>query len=279
MQITDMCVDCLYGKEKARTDDPGYLAEVRQLLADRAAEDTSPYMVYRFEQAYRRRFGATESSAPLRRSYNDFVLRMEPTLRARIAASDDPLAAALVMARIGNYIDFGAMDHVDTDTFLSMFRTAELREDDRPVYDSFLRACAAGRRFLLVCDNCGEIVLDRLFLEQLQLRFPHLQLQAMVRGGEVLNDATEEDARYAGMDRTAQILSSGTAVGGTVYAMLSDEARHALDAADVILAKGQGNYETMSGQGLHAFYAFLCKCDLFTGRFGVPKLTGMLLEE
>ena len=69
------------------------------------------------------------------------------------------------------------------------------------------------------------------------------------------------------------------AVAGTIYDMLPEEARKALDEADVVLAKGQGNYESMSGQGLRVFYAFLCKCDLFSNRFNVPKLTGMFVQE
>ena len=68
-------------------------------------------------------------------------------------------------------------------------------------------------------------------------------------------------------------------MAGTVYEMLPDDAKAAMDHADVILAKGQGNYETLSGQGRHIFYSLLCKCDLFTNRFRVPKLTGLLIEE
>ena len=66
---------------------------------------------------------------------------------------------------------------------------------------------------------------------------------------------------------------------GTVYSMLPEAAREALDGADVVLSKGQGNYESLSGQGRHIFYAFLCKCELFTSRFGVEPFTGMLVEE
>ena len=162
---------------------------------------------------------------------------------------------------------------------MALFRDTELREEDLPVYRSFLKACEAGSSFLLVCDNCGEIVLDKLLLEQLKKSFPRLTLRALVRGGEVLNDATVEDAEYSGLSRLAEILSNGEAVAGTIYDMLPPEAKAALDESDVILAKGQGNYESMSGFGRHAFYTFLCKCDLFTNRFRVPRLTGMFIEE
>jgi hypothetical protein len=96
---------------------------------------------------------------------------------------------------------------------------------------------------------------------------------------EVLNDATVEDAHYVGIDRVAEVISNGDAIAGTIYDMMPVEAKKALDESDVILAKGQGNYESMSGQGRHVFYAFLCKCDLFTNRFHVPRLTGIFVQE
>ncbi len=79
--------------------------------------------------------------------------------------------------------------------------------------------------------------------------------------------------------KRAKIISNGNSIAGTVYEMLPDQSKEVLDGADVVLAKGQGNYETLSKQGRHIFYSFLCKCDLFTNRFGVPKLTGIFVEE
>jgi uncharacterized protein with ATP-grasp and redox domains len=236
-------------------------------------------MVFLFNKVHERIFGRGADYRDIKKQYNDLVLNMEPDLRREIGAAEDPLARALIMARIGNYIDFGAMDRVDPQEFLSLFKDTEMSERDKETYQSFLTACEGARTFLLVCDNCGEIVLDRLMIEQLKARFPHLRVKAMVRGGEVLNDATIEDARYVGLDRVAEIVSNGEPIAGTVYEMMPPEARRTLDEADVILAKGQGNYESMSGRGRHVFYEFLCKCDLFTTRFNVPRLTGMFIEE
>ena len=204
---------------------------------------------------------------------------MEGAVREKIEASPEPMETALLYARIGNYIDFGAMNHVDEQTFLRLFENAKASEHDTAVMKSLFRQCESAESFLLVADNCGEIVLDKLFLTELRRRFPKLDISVMVRGSEVLNDATMEDAEYVGLTQTARVISSGSAAAGTIYSMLSAEARQALDSADVILAKGQGNYESLSHQGRHIFYSFLCKCELFTERFSVPPLTGMLVEE
>ncbi len=279
MRILESCAACLYDKQKNKTNNKEYLMEIRNLLDHRKETDTSPYMVYLFNKVHERYFGAEADYKDIKRTYNDLVLGMEDSLREEIKKSEDPLAKALIMARVGNYIDFGAMNHVDQDEFLTLFRDTEMRDDDKKTYVSFLKACEKGKAFLLICDNCGEIVLDKLVIEQLKKRFPHLFVKALVRGGEVLNDATMEDAVYVGLHNVAEIVSNGEAIAGTVYEMMPDEAKKALDDADVILAKGQGNYETMSEQGRHVFYEFLCKCDLFTSRFDVPRLTGMFIEE
>lgn len=279
MRISQSCAECLYKRQKNKTDNAAYLAEIKAILDSRKETDTSPYMVYLFNKVHSEFFGKSADYSAIKKQYNDLVLSMENTLRNEITSAEDPLAKALIMARIGNYIDFGAMDHVDRNEFLALFHDTEMREDDTATYASFLNECRNAVTFLLICDNCGEIVLDKLMLEQLKERFPHLTVRAMVRGGNVLNDANEDDARYVGLDNVAEIISNGKAIGGTVYEMLSAEARSVLDDSDVILAKGQGNYESMSGHGRHVFYEFLCKCDLFTKRFNVPKLTGMFIEE
>ena len=279
MRINDSCAACLYDKQKNKADDPKYLARIRELLDNRGEDDTSPYMVYLFNKVHEEFFGAGADYTQVKKTYNDLVLGMEENLRAEIKNAADPIAKALVMARIGNYIDFGAMNHVDTETFLGLFRDTELREDEKKTYESFLQACARAENFLLLCDNCGEIVLDKLLIEQLSLRFPQLKFYAMVRGGNILNDVTEADAAFVGLDQVAKIVSNGAPVGGTIYSLLPEKARSVLDGADVILSKGQGNYESLSGRGYHVFYALLCKCDLFTSRFDVPRLTGIFVEE
>ena len=279
MRISASCAKCLYDRQLNKTDNKAYLAEIRELLDNRKENDTSPYMVYLFNKVHVRYFGKGADYKEIKKKYNDLMLGMEDKLRDEIKNAEDPLAKSIIMSRIGNYIDFGAMNHVDQDEFLELFCDTKMREDDEKTYRSFVRECEKARNFLLVCDNCGEIVLDKLMIEQLKIRFPRLTVKALIRGGEVLNDATEEDARYTGLDKVAEIISNGEAIAGTIYDMMPQEAKDAIDEADVILAKGQGNYESMSGQGRHVFYEFLCKCDLFTGRFKVPRLTGMFIEE
>ncbi|MBP3505608.1 MAG: DUF89 family protein [Lachnospiraceae bacterium] len=279
MRIIESCAECLYDKQKHLTEDERYLKEIKDIIDNRGEDDTSPYLVYRFNKVYQKYFGRQTPYKEIKKKYNDLVLSMEDSVRNRIEASEDPLAKALLYARVGNYIDFGAMNHVDEETFLSLLDRVEWNDKDLDVIQSFVDQCKRARNFLLIADNCGEIVLDKLFLEQLHKRFPELVIDVLVRGGEVLNDATEEDAEYVGINELARIISNGLPIAGTVYDMLPDSAKEVVNQADVILAKGQGNYESLSKQGRHIFFSFLCKCELFTSRFGVPKLTGIFVEE
>jgi len=279
MRVNESCARCLYDKQTHLTQDIDYLEEIRNIIENRSENDCSPYLVYLFSQVYKRRFGDRKPYSDIKKKYNDLVLSMEEPLKKKITMAEDPLAAALAYARIGNYIDFGAMNTVEEETFLSLFDEVKLSDRDVSAYESFVKQCSKAERFLLIADNCGEIVLDKIFIEMLQQRFPMLHITIMVRGEEVLNDATEEDAIYVGLDKVCRVIGNGNAVAGTVYDLLTEEAKSALDQADVILAKGQGNYESLCRQDRHIFYSFLCKCELFTSRFDVPKLTGIFIEE
>ncbi|MCR5798371.1 MAG: ARMT1-like domain-containing protein [Eubacterium sp.] len=280
MKISEKCVKCLYDKQAKRASYHGeYLAEIKKIIDNRTDSDSAPYMVYKFNKVYERYFGAVKSLCEEKKKYNNMVLEMETRLREKILQSEDPLKTALVLSRIGNYIDFAAQDDIDDETFLELFSDIVMRDDEQSAYESFLEQCQRGKRFLLIADNCGEIVLDKLFVEELQKHFPHLEVYVMVRGAEIQNDATLEDANYVGIQNVAKLVTNGAAIPGVVYSKLDSEARNIFLESDVILAKGQGNYESLSGNGWHIFYTFLCKCEGFTERFNVSKLTGMFVEE
>ena len=168
MRVNDQCAACLLDKQEHKTNDPEYLAEVKRILKNRKENDTAPYLVFLFNQAYERRFGKTEPYKEIKRTYNDYVLSLEDAIRLRIESDCTPLAASFAYARIGNYIDFGAMNQVDSNTFMDLLSSARVSEPDLPVLESLIRECGSANRFLLIADNCGEIVLDKLFLEHVR---------------------------------------------------------------------------------------------------------------
>lgn len=287
MKIKESCAVCLYthqeeiaNKVPDSAKKKAYMTAVQEIIDHRAENDSAPYLVSLFHEKYKEFYGTGGASfAAVKKQYNDFVMSLLPELRKRVASSSDPLKYTLMLARVGNYIDFAAMNEVDDEEFLRLFDEMVFSDNDETSYRAFLNDCDKAESFLLLADNTGEIVLDLLFLEQLHSHFPKLNLTVMVRGEEAMNDVTYEDALYVGLDKIAHVIENGNAVAGTVYNICNDAAKKTIDTADVILSKGQGNYESFPDGIHHAYYSFLCKCEMFTERFKVPRLTGMFFFE
>ncbi len=209
---------------------------------------------------------------------NRFVLERMDQIRALAQAAPDPVYAALQYAILGNYIDFSALrGEVSFAALEDMLKQARELPLDKAIYQQFLTELEAGTNLLYLTDNAGEIGFDRIFAEVLKSRFPHLNITFCVRGGPAQNDATREDAAAVGI--TFPVIDNGTAIAGTQLDLLGEEALQAMNTADVILSKGQGNAETLLGCGYNIYYAFLIKCPRFVQMFGKEKLTPMLIRE
>ena len=209
---------------------------------------------------------------------NRFILERMDAIRERIRASEDPVAAALRFAILGNYLDFAALrNEVSFERLDEMLAQALEMELDENCYVNFREELAAKDKLLYLTDNAGEIGFDRLFAEELQRAYPHLQITFCVRGDIAQNDATRADAAAVGIP--FPVIDNGTRIAGTQLDQLSPEALAAMNGADVILSKGQGNVETLLGCGYNIYYAFLIKCGRFEKRFGKKKLTPMFVKE
>ncbi|MBR4863023.1 MAG: DUF89 family protein [Oscillospiraceae bacterium] len=209
---------------------------------------------------------------------NRFVLERLDKVRSRIAAAEDPIYAALQYAVLGNYLDFSALyGQVSFEDMDKMLDTAFTIDLDKACYAQFLKDLKNGKRFLYLTDNAGEICFDRVLAEIIAEAFPQLEITFCVRGKPIVNDATREDAEIAGI--RFPIIDNGIGIGGTPIHMIGAEAKAALDAADVILAKGMGNTESMFGCGYNIYYAFLVKCERFMEFFQAPKMKPLFIRD
>ena len=209
---------------------------------------------------------------------NKFVLDRLDSIEKRIKNAEDPVYAALQFSVLGNYMDFSALQgEVSFEALEAMLDSALELDLNRACYDSFCKDLESKKTLLYLTDNCGEIVFDRLVGEQLHKKYPHLEITFCVRGKPVSNDATREDAAAAGI--TFPVIDNGTAIGGTVLRFVGQELKNAFETADVILAKGMGNTESLYGCGYNVYYAFLVKCDRFIEVFHQPKLTPMFIRD
>lgn len=224
-------------------------------------------------------FGITEDvMAREKEMSNRFVLERIDSIRSHIQSAKDPLFAGLQYAILGNYLDFAALyGKVSFEALDEMLESAGDMALDMDCYRQFCQDLQTGKSLLYITDNAGEIVFDRLFAETIAEKFPHLQITFLVRGKNVANDATRVDAAAAGI--SFPVIDSGYAIGGTALNYLSQEAKDALYSADVVLAKGMGNTESLYGCGSNVYFAFLVKCARLAEFFDAPLMKPLFVRE
>lgn len=205
--------------------------------------------------------------------FNTMALSMLSNLAAEVRRSSDPLLMAVQLAIAGNIIDMGvngditeAEVHQSVEQALSEIfvgNVEELRDE-----------AAKAKNILYLADNAGEIVFDRLLLEQL----PADRVTFVVRGSPVINDATLADAQAVGLDKILEVIDSGSDAPGTILSDCSRKFRHRFAEADLIIAKGQGNFETLSDEDANMFFLFKVKCSVVSAHVSLPVGTHVMLH-
>ena len=207
------------------------------------------------------------------------MLGMENKIEQQIQAASDPIKACIKYVCAANYIDFSAVDDVNENTLEELLTRATSQEIEEEEYVRFRKDLDNAHRLVYLTDNCGEIVIDKLFIKQIKKKFPHLQMTAIVRGEDIINDATIQDAREVGLTEVVTCIGNGNAAPGTIVAQLSEQAKEILYSADIIISKGQGNFESLYGENLNPYYLFMCKCELFVNRFGMKQYQSVFVRE
>lgn len=286
IRFDSQCIECHLRRnvETARTlgteEQATAFAKALLELYLSAPEDVSaPWFGPRTTDLFRQMYGLDEDRfAAEKAESNRFVLARLDRIREKVAQAEDPVYAALQFAVLGNYIDFSALQgEVSFETLDNLLSQAEEMALDKDAYESLCRDLKNGKKLLCFTDNAGEIGFDRVLAEEIRKRYPQLAITFCVRGAPAMNDATREDAALVGIP--FPVIDNGNRIAGTQIDLLGEEAKQTLVEADVILAKGQGNVETMYGCGYNVYYAFLVKCPRFMQIFKKPKLTPMLLKE
>ncbi len=264
------------GDEQTAT---AFIKELMELFLKAPEETSSPALGPGTNALYEKYYGLEpDRFRKEKEESNRFVMERMDKVYSCVNRAEDKILSALQFAILGNYIDFSALfGQVSFEKLDKMLERAGELELDRQTYEKFLGELSEGKKLLYLTDNAGEICFDRILAEKLAEAYPQLQITFCVRGGPAHNDATREDAVLAGIPFS--VIDNGNNVGGTELSLLSDEARRALEEADVILAKGQGNTETLYGSGYNIYYAFMVKCGRFEEVFQRPKMTPMLVSE
>ncbi|WP_216697002.1 damage-control phosphatase ARMT1 family protein [Anaerostipes faecalis] len=286
VRLNSQCIRCLVKKQMENFDNNiaenqkvQYMQEVLKIIAQAGPSEGGPVISGRIFELQKRMFGEKVDYKPIKHRYNQMMLDMEYEISQKIENSEDTLKQALKYAMTGNYIDFGALSNVDNEKLMELLEQAGKNAVSQEEYQALREDLKRGGKLVYLTDNCGEVVLDKLLIKQLKKEYPDLDITVIVRGQEVLNDATMEDAKQIGMTDIVKVIGNGSDIAGTYEEEISQEALDMINQADVIIAKGQGNFETLWGCGRNIYYMFLCKCELFTERFGVNLLEGVLIND
>jgi uncharacterized protein with ATP-grasp and redox domains len=209
--------------------------------------------------------GVTDIYGQEKNKYNNLMLGYEDELRTKINKSDKPFFTALRYALAGNIIDFGPHQSFDIMKALDDAGSRKPAIDDSVMLRDELKSAGT---VLYLGDNAGEIVMDKLFIETIH----HRNLYFAVRGGNAINDITSEDAAYVGMNKVARVISNGYNAPSTILDRCSKRFLEIYNKADLIISKGQGNFEgLMNERDKDIFFLLMVKCHLIARKTGVQK--------
>lgn len=243
------------------------MREVLELLQKVSPEATPPEIGDHIHRRVRQIVGHHDPYRAVKTVATQQALALYPRLKALVAQSTDPLAQAARIAIAGNIIDFGPGRDYDLEATLDQVMTQPLAVDDLDALrTAFDVAESSAYPLLYLADNAGETVFDRVLIETIGRPVTYA-----VKGGPTLNDATRKDAEAAGLDAIANLISTGVDAPGTMLARSSAAFRHAYAAAEVIIAKGQANYETLSPGDARVFFLLKVKCPVIGRDIGVDS--------
>ena len=201
----------------------------------------------------------------IKEHYNGMMLDLYSSFEEMVDRSPDPFDTAMRLAIAGNVIDFGSQYQFDVMDTINGVMGAKLAIDDSLHLRNDLKHAA---NLLYIGDNCGEIVLDKLFLESIDLP----RMYFVVRDAPIINDATLNDANMAGMGEGAKGITTGDDAPGAVWESTSREFQDQFTNADIVISKGQGNLEGLIDVPHdHIYFLLVTKCDLIAERIGTRK--------
>lgn len=286
MVISEYCKQCQikrnmvkYPANASAEQIKRYQDEVQEIVKNSDGY-TTPQVSEKMNALRQEIFGSVMDYTDIKKHYNQLMLDYFPYMEEKVDAAENHLKMAIQYAMVGNYIDFGALENVNERELKEKLDEAVNIQIDSLMLEAFCEDIFHAKRLVYFTDNCGEIVTDKLLISALREINPNLYITVIVRGKPVLNDATLEDARDVHMEEVAQkVMGNGTGMPGNVIGAISKEAMDEVESADVLISKGQGNYEGLSGCGLNMYYFFLCKCEMFVRRFEVEQFTGIMTRE
>lgn len=285
-EIDYACIKCLLEKnlniEKldiVESKKTLYFKELLKIIADAPISFSAPEIVEQIKALQEKYNIKAFDYSKIKQHYNALLMSLEDEIFEKICNSEDGLYNAVCYALVGNYIDFGTNLDITEEKLKQFIDGADNIEFNKTEFYNFKDELSSAKRLVYLCDNCGEIVFDKLFIKYLKKEYSQLKIDVIVRGKDVLNDATMVDAKQIGLDEIVNVTHNGIGVAGTVLERITNESLSLINNADIIISKGMGNFETLKNCDKNIYYLFMCKCEKFCKAFNSPLFTYMFIND
>jgi damage-control phosphatase, subfamily I len=276
MKTSPVCLPCFVQQsvrlvtsriENKETRD-AVLREILHYLAEEDYKRTPPEIAYQIQNIVNKTSLEDDPYKSERFDQNRIALDLLTSIRSDIGKSSDVFQKALKYCIAGNSIDLGVQDRMSRDKIESSILKASDFELDEHLVGILKSEIEKADSILYLGDNAGEIVFDMLFIEQL----PKENICFVVRGKPVLNDVILQDTIQVGLDKIVEVIDNGSGIPGTVLGQCSDAFRKKFEEADLVIAKGQGNFETLNEVNKNIFFLLKIKCPV------ISDFTGMEID-
>jgi uncharacterized protein with ATP-grasp and redox domains len=277
MKLHDKCLPCVVNQviktaNITRVNNKEeLLREVFTYLSIMDFNITTPEIIGEVFAMIKKHVGNPDPYKETRNHYNTMFLELLPEFEKKIEEAEDSFQLAVRYAIVGNIIDFNPIHNTLLEDIFDCFDKMEDSElainDSKALKEDILSA----KTLLYLGDNCGEICLDKILLKKIKELNPTVKIFFGVRGKPVVNDSIAEDAYAVGIDEYAEIIDNGDGSLGTVLHRTSPEFKEVYNKADVIIAKGQANYECLSEENKNIYFLLMTKCDVIANDIGTPE--------
>jgi damage-control phosphatase, subfamily I len=273
------CIPCIIkqahnsAKLFSRGDSDKELAVIKKVCIEAGNLNngyTAPLFAARMQEIVEEYFNLSNPYAKIKNENYSKALQYIPYLNTMLESSNDKLEIAVRAAITGNIIDFAANPNFDIEGEINKITSNNIVLSE---LDRFRKDIYNANLILYIADNYEEALFDKILLKQL----PKDKTIYAVRSKPVLNDITMEDAKRIGIDKLCRVIESGSTIAGTDLSQATEEFFQIYKNADVVIAKGQGNYETLLDQNRPIYFLFKVKCDVIAKRCGYPYGKGILL--
>lgn len=241
-------------------------------LGDIDFSKTNPEIIGSTFRLLKEHIGNDDPYQETRGYYNQLFLNLLDKFEKKINTADRPFEKAVIYAIIGNVIDFNPIHNSNIEDIMKWFLDADKLSLTIDHTEKMICDLLSSNILLYLGDNCGEICLDKLLIKKIKDYNPDIEIYFGVRGKPVVNDSVAEDAYFVGIDKYAKIINNGDDSLGTVIGRTSDEFNRIYQAADIIISKGQANYESLSEQvGKNIYFLLMAKCEVIAKYIGVAQ--------